>query len=90
MSYKATTTLQPGLRVRHKVADRTGILLSPTDPKLWENTTQFPMSNPDIEAIQHHVEACYDRGLLLDTVPVLWDNGICYWHKPKLLQPLSS
>lgn len=75
-----------GLKVTHKVTDKTGTILAHTDPRAWAHTIKFPTEHPDPQAVIQHVQQCYTHHLLQDTVPVLWDSGECYWHKPTALK----
>lgn len=50
-----------------------GIVLALDDPRAWSETLAFPRMNPTQEECTAHVQNALERGLIKDSVPVLWN-----------------
>lgn len=53
-----------------------GIVLALDDPSAWRGSLAFPNEPPTQEECTKHVQNCLKRGLLQDTVPVLWTSSL--------------
>lgn len=66
-----------------------GVVLAIDDPLAWRGSIAFG-DDPLPEQVAEHVRFCQARGLLQNTVPVLWDFGTesrVYWERADRLLP---
>lgn len=70
-----------------------GTVLALDDPRAWKESVAFPRGVPTQEQCTKHVESCLERGLLIETVPVLWVsslNGEEFIQWDKKLRPYAE
>lgn len=70
-----------------------GEVLALDDPRAWKGSIAFHGTDlPDAGAVSAHVASLRLRGLLSNTVPVLWDFGTyarVWWETPANVRPYA-
>jgi len=60
------------------------VILAQNDPKAWAGSILYGARTPEQHEVDQHIAWCHGNGLLLDSIPVLWDFGTeqrVYWEK---------